>query len=68
MKVIVKAVVAFEVEVDTHDRDSALRAVQANWSTVYKHKATWAGGVPPQLQDGRIIDVLAEASEVPAKW
>jgi hypothetical protein len=68
MKVIVKAVVAFEVDVDSHDRADATRAVLANWSTVYKHQARPAGGVAPHLQDGRVIDVLAEWPEAPAKW
>ena len=61
MKVLVTVEVQFEVEVrDVYTTEQAVRVVEANWDTIYKHSARWKNGVAPQLQHGRVVDVRAE--------
>lgn len=59
MKVLVRTEVDFEVEVETHDYETAKRAVEANWDTVYKHRAKWVGGMAPALS-ARQVRVIEE--------
>lgn len=49
MKVIVYLEVPFEVDVDTHSIELAKRAVEANWDSVFKYRANWRAGTPPNL-------------------
>jgi hypothetical protein len=57
MRVIVTIEAQFEVEVDTHSPELAVRAIEANWDSVYKHRAKWANGVPTLLQHTPILRI-----------
>lgn len=50
MKVVVAVESQFVVDLpDVHDENIARRAVEANWDSIYKHRAKWLDGTAPQL-------------------
>lgn len=57
MQLIVTIEAKFVVNVETDDPARAVRAVEANWDSVLKHRAWWYRGIAPQLQDGRIVGI-----------